>query len=181
VIIIIGTKRFKYIFAKKYHSMKQLYYIILVISLFSCTVKSKKEQQLEKRVKQLEMQVSESYKPGFGEMMSSIQAHHNKLWFAGKNTNWQLAAFEVKELHEIIDDIKKFQKDRSETKKMDMINPSLQKVKEAINQKHTTDFNKFFQQLTNDCNQCHQQTNFGYNKVKIPETSPFSNQEFKIH
>ena len=158
--------------------MKYLFFTILIISLFSCTVQSEKEMLLEKRVEQLEKQILESYKPGFGEMMSSIQAHHSKLWFAGKNNNWQLAAFEVKELHEILDDIKKFQKDRAETAKMDMINPSLQQVKEAINQKNTTDFNSSFQQLTADCNQCHQQTDFSYNKVRIPETSPFTNQEF---
>jgi len=160
--------------------MKYLFFIILVISLLSCTQTSEKEQQLEKRIEQLEKQISESYKPGFGEMMSSIQAHHSKLWFAGKNNNWKLASFEVKELNEILEDIKIFQQDRLETKKMDMINPSLKNVAKAIALKSFDEFKKSFTQLTNNCNQCHKQTDFGYNKVKIPDTSPFSNQEFKM-
>jgi len=158
--------------------MKYLLNLILLFSLFSCTQKSENTKDLEQRIQQLEKKVSETYKPGFGEMMSSIQAHHSKLWFAGKNNNWELAAFEVKELNEIIGDIKIYQKDRKETSKIDMINSPLQQVEEAINQKSTTDFNKTFIQLTKDCNKCHQLTDFEYNKVKIPETSPFSNQEF---
>ena len=158
--------------------MKHLFFIILVISLFSCTVKSEKETQLEKRVEQLEKQILESYKPGFGEMMSSIQAHHSKLWFAGKNNNWQLAAFEVKELNEIIEDIEIYQKDRVETAKIKMVLPAINVLKKSIKKQDFKYFEKDFSQLTNDCNKCHQLTDFGYNKVKIPNSSPFTNQEF---
>jgi len=160
--------------------MKYLALIFLFFSMLSCTQESKKVQELQTRIDQLENKVSESYKPGFGEMMSSIQAHHSKLWFAGKNNNWELAAFEVKELHEIISDIKTFQKDRAETAEMAIINPSLKVIEKAITQKKIADFNTGFQQLTNDCNKCHQLTDFGYNKVKIPKNSPFSNQEFSV-
>ena len=34
--------------------------------------------------------------------------------------------------------------------------------------------------LTNTCNSCHRATEFEFNVVKIPDTPPFSNQDFKI-
>ena len=49
-----------------------------------------------------------AYTPGLGEFMSGIQVHHEKLWFAGKAGNWQLADFETGEIRETIDDIQKY-------------------------------------------------------------------------
>ena len=160
--------------------MKHLTISIILLLSVSCSQKTENTQQLENRINQLEKQVTNSYKPGLGEMMSSMQAHHAKLWFAGKNKNWQLANFEVKELHEIIEDIKIFQKDRAETNKIEMINPSLKNLEKAVSQKNITNFNIGFQQLTTNCNKCHQLTDFGYNKVIVPKTSPFTNQEFEL-
>ena len=34
------------------------------------------------------------YKPGLGEFMTATQLRHAKLWFAGKDNNWDLAAYE---------------------------------------------------------------------------------------
>ena len=35
------------------------------------------------------------YVPGLGELMAGQQVRHAKLWFAGENENWRLAAYEV--------------------------------------------------------------------------------------
>ena len=50
------------------------------------------------------------YLPGLGDLMNgSMQVHHVKLWFAVQTgQNWPLAAYEVKELHETLDDIQTF-------------------------------------------------------------------------
>jgi hypothetical protein len=47
-------------------------------------------------------QQNNAYTPGFGDLMSSIQVHHSKLWFAGKNQNWALAAYEESLIHSIV-------------------------------------------------------------------------------
>jgi hypothetical protein len=49
--------------------------------------------------------------------MSSIQVHHNKLWFAGESQNWKLANFESHEIQEAIQDIEKYQTEREESQK----------------------------------------------------------------
>ncbi|RTL59880.1 MAG: hypothetical protein EKK37_03280 [Sphingobacteriales bacterium] len=119
-----------------------------------------------------------AYKPGFGEFMSGIQVHHAKLWFAGINQNWPLADFEINEIKESIDNLKLYQQARVETKYLGMIDGPLDSVAHSINNKDEAGFRKNFLFLTNTCNNCHHEVNFEFNKVKIPDTPPFSNQDF---
>jgi hypothetical protein len=48
-----------------------------------------------------------SYVPGLGEFMAATQVRHAKLWFAGENLNWALAAWEVDEIREGLEDAAK--------------------------------------------------------------------------
>src|SRR4029079_19597787 len=43
---------------------------------------------------------TKAYAPGLGEMMTLQQMRHTKLWLAGQAGNWDLAAYEIKELGE---------------------------------------------------------------------------------
>ena len=112
--------------------------------------------------------------------MSSIQVHHSKLWFAGQNQNWKLADFEVHEIMEAIEDIQKFQTERKESQLIKMINPALDSINYAIQQKNPALFKSSFTFLTNTCNGCHHAANFEFNVVKIPDSQPFSNQDLKL-
>lgn len=125
-------------------------------------------------------QVSENYKPGFGEFMSSVQAHHIKLWFAGINENWPLADFEVQEIMELVDDIQKFETDREETKLIVMIKPALDSLNSSIQQQNLSAFKSKYENLTVTCNQCHVAAKFEFNQIKIPDHNPFSNQVFSL-
>src|ERR1700746_3920241 len=49
----------------------------------------------------------ESYEPGLGEFMTATQLRHAKLWFAGKQNNWDLAAYEIDEIAEGLEDVEK--------------------------------------------------------------------------
>src|SRR5262245_8451941 len=51
---------------------------------------------------------AEPYTPGLGEIMTLQQMRHTKLWLAGQAGNWDLAAYEIKELGEGFDDIVKY-------------------------------------------------------------------------
>jgi molecular chaperone GrpE (heat shock protein) len=152
--------------------------IVVSFSFIACTQQSENTNQLKQQINSLEEQLEESYHPGFGEFMSSIQAHHCKLYFAGQNQNWELADFEVQEIKESLEDISEYCKDREESKSIAMIQPAIDSVNRAITQKSLALFNSSFNVLTNSCNSCHQATNFGFNVVKIPEAIPFSNQDF---
>jgi hypothetical protein len=159
--------------------MRQLLPIILAFGFFSCNQQAD-SKVLQNRIDSLESKLSNTYKPGFGEFMSGIQAHHSKLWFAGQNENWKLADFEVHEIMEAIEDIQKFQTERKESQMVGMINPALDSINNAIQQKNPVLFKSSYISLTNTCNKCHRAADFEFNVVKIPASQPFSNQDFKI-
>src|SRR5665647_1171352 len=129
--------------------------IIIIISIFPCKLAPNNEQALQKRIDSLENKLANTYKPGFGEFMTGIQAHHSKLWFAGQNQNWKLADFEVHEIMEAIENIQKFQTERKESQKIGMLNPAIDSIKNAIQQKNLLLFKRSFVFLTNTCNDCH--------------------------
>lgn len=156
---------------------------IILISLsilisYACSDSSEKVTQLQNEVKELQEKVDNSYKPGFGEFISNIQIHHAKLWFAGINQNWDLANFEIDEIRETFEDLKKYQSEREETKMIPMINIPLDSVNSAIQRKDLRSFKNDFVSLTNTCNACHRANHFEFNQIKIPGTPPFSNQVF---
>ena len=160
--------------------MKKIICALLLFGFIACNQESQKEQDLQNKIDSLEQKLSETYKPGFGEFMSNIQAHHAKLWFAGLNANWKLADFEIHEIMESLDDIKTFETDRPESQKIDMLNPAIDSVNDAISKKDIEAFKSSFVYLTSTCNSCHHEVNFEFNVVKIPETPPFSNQSFSV-
>ena len=159
--------------------MRSFFLLIIIPSFIACKQQADNTKSLQSRVDSLEKKLATTYKPGFGEFMSSIQIHHAKLWFAGKNRNWELADFEMHEIGEAIDAIKEYQTEREESKKVDMLKPSLDAVNDAIQKKDSALFNSSYLLLTSTCNNCHKAVNFGFNVVKVPDTAPFSNQSFK--
>ena len=160
--------------------MKQAFLMLLAVAFFSCNQQAGETQTLQKRVDSLESKLANTYKPGFGEFMSAIQAHHSKLWFAGQNQNWKLADFEIHEIMEAVEGIQKYETERKESQKIVMINPVLDSVNSAIQQQNLALFKSRYILLTNTCNNCHQATDFEFNIVKVPDAQPFSNQDFSL-
>jgi hypothetical protein len=62
-----------------------------------------------------------------------------------------------------------------------MINPALGSINYAIQQKNLALFKSTYTLLTTTCNNCHRAADFEFNVVKIPDTQPFSNQDFKVN
>ena len=124
--------------------------------------------------------MEEKYRPGLGEIMSGIQMHHAKLWYAGINENWALADYEIKEIKERLQTAKDIETNRTETGNIPMMDGILDSMSIIIHQKNSMAFKKHFITLTNTCNACHRAVNFGFNIVTLPATLPVSNQLFAI-
>ena len=154
-------------------------FLCLVILIFNYGCNNSGNKKLEGRIDSLEKKLNDTYKPGFGEFMSGIQVHHAKLWFAGLSENWKLADFEIHEIMEAVDAIKKYEPERDESRSVPMIEPALDSVSAAIEQKDLSQFKNSFVLLTNTCNNCHKAVNYSFNEVKIPDNPPFSNQVFQ--
>src|SRR5689334_12370793 len=155
--------------------MKKGWLLLILVFIIACkdrTAKEDPEQPAEK-------QASLIYKPGLGEFMTNVQIHHAKLWFAGINENWELADFEIHEINELMEDIRNFNADRPEVNSINTIQAPIDSVSAAIQQKTPGSFKTAYTLLTNACNDCHRNTQHGFNVVKIPDQPPFSNQEFK--
>ncbi len=156
---------------------KWLLIMSLLFGVFAC---NSDKDKLQSKIDRLEKQLADTYKPGFGEIMGSVQIHHSKLWFAGINENWKLAEFEVHELTEAIEDIEKYQKDREESKYVKMIQPPLDSVAMAIKQKNLSLFENNYTKLTTTCNECHQVTKYEYIVIKNPDMQIFHDQDFRV-
>ena len=126
----------------------------------------------------------EAYVPGLGEMMSLQQMRHVKLWFAGQASNWELAGYELEELGEGFDDVVKFHPTHKDSPVAPkdaiprMVTEPLKNVRAAIDEKDARAFEQAYDTLTASCNDCHQATNFGFNRVQKPALNPYPNQIF---
>jgi hypothetical protein len=47
----------------------------------------------------LDAATNEQYQPRLGDIMNAVQLRHMKLWFAGKALNWELAAYELRQIN----------------------------------------------------------------------------------
>jgi len=158
--------------------MRFLYLSICIVFLVACNQKEDPVARMEKQIDSLSKHIESNYSPGLGEFMVSIQLHHSKLWFAGKNGNWELANFELGEIQESLDDINRYNKDRPEIKELPMIDSPLDSLKSAVIKKDLEAFKRSYILLTNTCNNCHQVTKHGFNKIKIPDSPPVTDQVF---
>lgn len=126
----------------------------------------------------------ETYSPGLGEIMSLQQMRHTKLWLAEQAGNWDLAAYEVKELQEGFDDVVRYHPTHEESPVAPkdaipaMVTEPLAELSDAISRHDAAAFPERFDKVTDACNRCHEATNFGFNKVQRPGGNPYPNQVF---
>jgi hypothetical protein len=160
-------------------AMKNVLFYLIAPIAFSCNQAPSNNNLLQKKIDSLQTEINNSYKPGLGEFMSQIQIHHAKLWFAGKEENWELANFEIGEIQEALEDIPRYCADRPEVKSIGMIIPAMDSLSNAVKVKDENKFRNGFILLTATCNDCHKATNHGFNVIKIPDVPPITNQFFK--
>lgn len=135
-------------------------------------------QPIQARLDSLEKRLRQSYTPGFGELMLNIQIHHAKLWFAGKNGNWQLAAYDESLIRSAIQKIRTFHPDNPNAMATAMIDIPMDSVHAAIAHKDPAAFRRSFTYLTATCNNCHAVTKHPFNVIAVPTTDPIGNQDY---
>ena len=117
------------------------------------------------------------YVPRLGDIMNAMQVRHMKLWFAGKARNWELASYELRLLRTGLVEAAVLYGDLPVDNVTTMVKP-LEAVGDAITAGDSRRFARTFGELTEGCNACHQSVNRGFIVMRVPETSPFSNQVF---
>lgn len=165
--------------------MKKIFFFLFPVILLGCADNTSKLKVLQEEINTLNIQndslkgIVKLIKPGLGEYMLSIQVHHNKLWFAGREENWSLAQFEYDEILETVEQAEAVETNRPEVKLFKpMLYPLLDSIQKAIKYKDVHEFSESFNALTTGCNNCHKNTHFSFNKISIPDRPPYSNQDF---
>jgi len=126
--------------------------------------------------------VKEPYEPGLGEFMTATQLRHAKLWFAGKDDNWNLAAYEIDEIKEGLEDAARLHPTFDGVPVAEMIktiiNPRIERLEKAVERKNSTQFIAAFDELTNGCNSCHAGAGKPFIHIQRPTEPPLTNQNF---
>ena len=162
---------------------------LTVLSLLACTMlmiascnnKTMIPLSLQARLDSMEQKLKHSYAPGMGELMLNIQVHHAKLWFAGKNGNWELVAYNESLIRSAFQKIKVYHSDNPATAAAAMIDVPMDSISAAGARKDKGAFQRSFGYLTATCNNCHVITKHPFNLIKIPTVEPIGNQSFSLN
>jgi hypothetical protein len=118
--------------------------------------------------------------PRLADLMEGTQSRHSKLWFAGKAGNWNLAAYEIKQIQSRLEDAATLYLGLPVTDLTTMAGP-LRAAAEAVKAKDGKRFDVAFDEVTRACNACHDASNRAYIIIKRPTAPPFSNQTFDVN
>jgi hypothetical protein len=117
------------------------------------------------------------YVPRLGDIMNAIQSRHMKLWFAGKARNWELAAYELRQIENGLMEAATLYPGIPASNVTTMATPT-QSIADAIEAKDGGRFAKAVGDFTSGCNACHRSIGRGYIVMQVPTASPFSDQVF---
>jgi hypothetical protein len=122
------------------------------------------------------------YEPGLGDLMHALQLRHAKLWFAGTRQNWELAAFELEELHESLDRVARWHADSEEVPMAPSIKAYMQTgryaLAQSITRKNADEFAAAFDRFTEGCNACHKASKHSFIVIRRPTAEPYGNQQY---
>jgi hypothetical protein len=121
---------------------------------------------------------NDPYAPTLGDIMATTQLRHSKLWYAGKVGNWELASYELGQIRDSLINAARLYRNIP-VDEIVMINEPLSNLDKAIRDKSSEHFMKGFSDLTTKCNACHEEAGVGFISMKVPSTSPFSDQSFE--
>jgi len=133
---------------------------------------------------QAELALTKELAPGLGQYMTTIQLHAGKLWFAAKANNWELAAYELHELEETMEAVKKLNVEKNGVKISNVMDAVLQtqivQLEESIKQKNQTEFQKNYDETLSACNGCHTESGHKFIEIIRPSAPPVTNQKWQM-
>jgi len=125
-----------------------------------------------------------SYRPGLGDLMTAtVQPRHIKLGFAGREKNWNYAAYELREMEEAFDRLSiqwpQWQRLRIVEMVETMIRDPLYDLGQAIKEKNEGKYAVAYGKLTDACNACHQAARRPFVVIQEPKDNMFPDQDFR--
>jgi hypothetical protein len=123
------------------------------------------------------------FQPRMAPLMSMlIQPRHLKLGLAGQAENWPLAAYMLKELKQgfavVAKAVPRFRGAPVAPMIEQAVDQPLTVIDYAIRLRFAAQFKDGYGQLTAGCNACHTATEHPFVVIKMPDASPFADQDF---
>lgn len=114
-----------------------------------------------------------SFTPGLDDLMTLlVQPRHLRLLAAGTLRNWELAAFELNELHSALDRVSNTIPSYQGTDVREGIDSimarTLQESSDAIHAGDVSRFMRAYEKLTQACNACHAYLEHPFLKIRVP-------------
>jgi hypothetical protein len=128
-----------------------------------------------------------AFVPGFDDIMTMlVQPRHVRLYYAGTEKNWELAAAEMRDLRSSFDRlaqaIPNYQGNDVNASVKSLIAPQMNAVDGAIAAADPEKFSVAYRDLTNSCNSCHTYMEHPFIVIKTPDAPKDTaqpDQEFK--
>ena len=118
------------------------------------------------------------YVPRLVEIMTAAQLQHLKLWFAGRAKNWDLAAYELRQLTDSLAQAAVLYPDIPVSNVTTLMAPLLS-ISDAITAQDGRRFAASMRELTDGCNACHRSMERGFVEMRLPiDQQPPANQVF---
>ena len=146
-----------------------------------CAVLAMSAATMTTAIAQSDFPPSESAKeaPRLVEVMSMAQLEHLKLWYAGKAKNWDLAAYELRQLTNSLAEAAIYYPAIPVSNVTTMKEPLLS-IADAIAAGDDRKFVASMRVLTNGCNACHSSMGRGFIAIVVPTGGqPPANQSFQ--
>ncbi len=129
----------------------------------------------------------QAFQPGMADLMTMLVApRHAKLYYAGTARNWELAAFELRQLRSALRrtvGTVPMYLDRDVNETIDaMLGPTLLATENAIAAGDSRQFDTAFENLTASCNACHTYLEHPFLVVRTPAAgarNAYPNQRFE--
>src|SRR5262245_36235381 len=125
-----------------------------------------------------------AYRPGLGDLMTmTVQPRHIKLGLAVQEKNWSFAAYELHELEESFERVARYWPQWRKKPIAEMMTSvtkdPMAALEQATKSADAAKVTAAYAQLTDACNTCHQSAEVGMIVIKVPESSPFPDQDFR--
>jgi hypothetical protein len=160
------------------YSLSVLTGLALFLLASGCNEKKTPDAQVEARLKALEAGA-----PGMGTVMSGVQLHFAKLYFAGKAQNWPLAEFELHEVEENMDRGVALRPEEHGTNLAGLNDAfkqtQLAALRTATQNKDWSAFQSAYTEAVGVCNGCHEETARPFIVITVPAAPPVPNQQWE--
>ena len=120
------------------------------------------------------------FKPAFDDQMTLLlQPRHIKLFYAGQQRNWPLAAFQLSELYNAVrrigQSIPNYRTYNVDDAVAAIFTPKVMAMDKAIKSQDPAQFTRAYRELTQSCNDCHVAMDHGFLVMKVPDAAAASN------